>query len=685
MMLRFTLSDTDAKSLVYHVHFPGTSELKSDVVPKDGIVRHLNVPVGATAVCVTIVKRMKKGWVRHSRCRFDGSEEEQILTLKDEQLGTGNPAYGKVTLSLNNKLNEDRQILTREWFDIPNASLEVFERSENEWFKHVKPIDTIVKKIHAPWWNNHAGVRVPGWCFAFPPLGENVYSVSDMKEMFKLADNMLNVSGHMKTSTLSYSEEKMSEILALGLTLHGLSIFYESDHTVRDEKVIERFSSTARLDGLGDCEDIAKESGMVISDLKNNTSEVIDMFMSRLKMVAMGYQYCICLGTVRRSPGRDFEAHAFGMLIPNALFPDEMLTETEQICKQKQNDSMQVFRSYMCDGVYDCHPTKKKVASGQLNKDDQRGPWQYEKIVEAFVMNKGLVYFGTDDRYGLRTDKLFPIISKDVKITNALGNGATFLERRDAARAVLSSNLPRATRTYGLWNEAPIRRFEDVTINTSNRALKILDTFKDTMHPRTQRKLEAYVQKKKAACLSKNAFKELRDHIPLHVDGDGDLVKSEPFSLYNPPTPQDFISFVTKRVFALLNTSETENKLLHDANLFMTEKHAYDMNDKGSGNSIVTEMFFKFNLEKGVEHDETDETKVCYAVCRCIKARLCDSNESYITISEDGTFILNKSIFSKKNDHDMYLNEIEEKIDIRCTYEDISSYTNRCMIEKEEL
>ena len=86
-----------------------------------------------------------------------------------------------------------------------------------------------------------------------------------------------------------------------------------------------------------------------------------------------------------------------------------------------------------------------------------------------------------------------------------------------------------------------------------------------------------------------------------------------------------------------------------------------------------------------VEYDETDETKVCYAVCRCIKARLCDSNESYITISEDGTFILNKSIFSKKNDHDMYLNEIEEKIDIRCTYEDISSYTNRCMIEKEEL
>lgn len=711
-------NEVDGDGLVCYVHFPGSTSSDSFLTFRasdSGPVEGFRVPADAEAVCVTLAKRIRHGYVRHGRCRFDGRAGTETLRLKDEQLGVGDPPYGQATLVLDNALkkSESPATLHREWFHVPESARNVFSATNNEWFNTVAPSCEVVKKIHAPWWSNKSDSGVPGWCFSFPAPGNARYSESDLKEMFVLAGNMLRKKGHSSVGTIMLDDSAISEILALGLTLFGLSIFYENDHTARSMKTVERFSSTARLDGLGDCEDIAKESAMAFSDILVLDSQ--DSFLQKLRRVAQNYQFCSCLGSVRRSPDKKIEAHAFGMLVPNALFPDEMLTDAERETKRVQrNTSFEKIKTYMCDGVYDCHPSKPKVPREENMVDGQGAPWRYEHIVSAFVFGKGQVYFGDEqNRYGISAERFFPECSlfRDegdaYTLTDALGNGTTLEQRREAAAAVLMSNIPRRVRMFDHPNAPPLQRFKDVTVNTPHRASRLMETF-GTMEERTLKDFQGYAQGRLAACMTPETFDTLVDktrepsEFAGQIQPNGDLVKETPGQfgtvlepnpsqldeneatvsvhthhphigveprLFNPPTPEDFVSFVSRRALGMLTKEVREQ----DANVVVTRRHVYEMKDNGTKDGIVSRLF--------VETDKT-ENDVWLKATEMIKKLCCDTEGSMLFIDEKThRFTLRQKfdIFSQKSAHDQYLNFLEEKTGVRCVYEEHQNYKERCL------
>jgi hypothetical protein len=569
----------------------------------------------------------------------------------DEQLGRGGiDAYGSATLTMTNPITHNTAaVLAREWFAISELSLDVFKRSDSLLYNVLTAIDSSIERVHAPTWNNHDDVIVPGWCFAFPPPGQTKYSDSDLREVFELAGGMLSTGAHTTAAALGYTDTRVCEILALGLTLFGLSIFYENDHTVRGTSV-ERFSSTARLDGLGDCEDIAKESALAFGDLLT-FKRSDNIFLSCDRAKAAQFQFGICLATIRRKPGDKMEAHAFGMLIPNVIFPDEMLTEAEK----ESLDQSQSLATYLCDGVYDCHPTKAKIcrgtmtAGGVVAHDEQLAPWNYEHIVSAFVYNKGEVYFTHHDNtqgYGIHFDSVFPHVKHDVVCINALGQKASTAERRQAAAAVLACNLPRATRTFGFETQSPADRLDLVVSETKNRALRMQVTF-DSMHSGVRSRFARLHKHLRAPCLSQDAFTELRANTSKYketafqVRDDGTLLartqgkhgsvkEPSPAALNdtteravtvgghshhrqegehdyrecNVPTPEDFISFAARRVWALLNARGSTPVALHKAAIVMTHESVYELNETGQADGIVTCVYLNLAMRGGSKSEE---------------------------------------------------------------------------------
>jgi hypothetical protein len=244
-------------------------------------------------------------------------------------------------------------------------------------------------------------------------------------------------------------------------------------------KQVERFSSTARLDGIGDCEDIAKESALVFGDLIALNVSDRGALLGQLAARAKQFQFCICLTTVQRHNQGDLEAHAFGMLLPNSVFPNTMLTREEQDAETITPGNRV---SYMCDGVYVCHPSKKKKRLSEFKgyADEQLAPWNYKHIVSAFVYGKGEVYFkepGESLRYGVQADCLFPKVLEGVVVVNAHGPETTIEERAAAAKRVLASNIPRATRTFGNERYTSLQQFKSVVKSTPGRAKKIANIF----------------------------------------------------------------------------------------------------------------------------------------------------------------------------------------------------------------
>ena len=646
--LSFSLPDgrheCDEYGVAYHVHFPGSTEVSSGFVPDDGIVKGLTCPKDGEAVCVTLVKRMKHGWIRHSRCRFDLSSAFQRLTLKDEQLDTGNPRYGTVEFTTDAAVKSRGQILQREWFFIPKTASDVFSRSDNEWFENIRGSCEFVSRVHAPWWNNKPNSKVPGWCFAFPPPGPG-YDRHDLREMFSLAKNML-----------VNKQDSLNDVLALGVTLFGLSIFYEMDHTVRSNKIVERFSSGARRDGLGDCEDVAKESAMAFGDLKT-TDFGSDLFMRPLGIIAKAFQFCICLGAVRRSVDRDIEAHAFGLLVPNALFPDDMLTPEEKKIKEVQINEIgsMKFRTYMCDGVYSCHPTKKKDTNGSSTILSQEAPWKYEKIISAFVYDKGEVYFAykNDRRYGVDFDKVFPSFLDDIYLCNALGDRASLPERKLAANEALKNNLPRATRTYGYESERVLDRFESVTRLTKFRAKRFMQVF-NSMNQNTLLRFKALENNHAGECTSLKASEP---------DGRSS-------SEFDPPKVEDFISFAARRVVSLLRKKKQDTRYKY----VTTRQCVYELNDIDEPNGVVTTVF----LRVGKRSEIFSDRDVLEEVCKEVRERVLGDETHRITLDDgNGKFVLHKNI-EDYHSHDSYLNFLKRKLGIICLCESYEDYGRRC-------
>jgi len=708
------------QSLAYHVHFPGTGERVSGFVSPSKSVS-IEVPVDALAVCLTLVKRFKRGWQRHSRCRFAGVKRIETLSLKDEQLNKGtDPPYGEATLQMEESISSRRfDIVTREWFSISKMSNGVFDRSTADWYSGLKAVDSSIERVHAPLWNNFSDVLVPGWCFAFPPPGAEKYSASDLEETFILASEMLFPISHTAANIMMLQVRDKDSILALGLTLFGMAIFYENDHTAKGVSV-ERFSSTARLDGLGDCEDIAKESALAFGDLVT-FNRADNLFLCALSARAAQFQFCICLGAVQRRTGGEFEGHAFGLLIPNAMFPKELLTDDEAANLNPSD----VHYTYLCDGVYDCHPTKKKISrknDGILEPGQQFGPFAYTHIVSAFVFNKGEVFFTQDKRhkvYGVSFDDIFPRIAEGVQCVNALGTRASLAERHAAATSVLHANIPRAVRTYGRETQTPMDRFEAVVLETDNRSNRIQNTF-DNMNPKMLVRFQRLEKKLRAPCLTQSAFTELRSNttkfaetaFQIYDDGSltertqggyGQVAEPSPMTLtsqrvatvgghshhrhhnqdYRPcnvPTPDDFIAFVSRRVWGLLSARTKKPLALHKAAVVITHNNVYELNETGQADGVVTCTYLDLAMRKNAQLTESlVGQEVRRRVTKLLKA---DKHNPFIKIDPKTNELTLKTskVFEPGVAHDQYLEMFERIIRVRAVRQDVHQYTQQCDI-----
>lgn len=723
--LRFCdLADEDMiVGLAYHVHIPGVAGRTSGIVSSD-IDFPITVPTHATAVCVTIVKRFSKdSWTRHSRCRFTISgrvSNPSSAHLKDEELQTGTPPYGRVIFSLHNGEARDNYegTLWREWFFIQKWVKDVMDRTNTRWFDNIKPEDESIKFLHLVTWNNHDiddthEVKVPGWCFAFPPPENNGYSEKDMLGIFRMAHGLM-YDGSLEV-TVDYThgtdKNKIDEVISLGLTLFGLSIFYENDRTARGAAV-ERISSTARLDGTGDCEDIAKESSLAYGDVVAYKGK--NMVMSTLSSRAMQFKFCICLGNVQRGGNRRSEAHAFGMLIPNSVFPygNGGLSD---LARRK---------TYMCDGVYPCHPTKRKESSGNPGSAYQIAPWKYGYVSSAFVFDVGEVFFRYKgkDTYGVLLDHIFPHVCDNVECVDALGSGASCDERRAAAVSILASNIPRATRTYGYEAQTIVNRFEQVVAETYDRSINFQKTF-DSMSIQTRIKFKKLENHSRTPCLKKASYDKLDEQTEQHeemafqVNDEGSLEQQtqgnygsviEPsphdeengaifgghthhrprsqsaYRAYNPPTPEDFISFAARRVWALLRARGPSPIALHEAAIVMTKKNVYELNESGNVDGVVTRVFLKLASQEREEAARALTENDVWVETRTIVKSLLGDDNGFVYF-DDGAqqFRLkqNVDIFENITYHNAYLLMLEEKLHIRTVWQDKTSYATQCRFE----
>jgi hypothetical protein len=94
------------------------------------------------------------------------------------------------------------------------------------------------------------------------------------------------------------TREQQRVWLAWSLDLFGLSIQYQPDkHFGRMNTPVERFSSNARFDGIGDCEDIA--ICMTHEDLCNLPEKTGKLDLIHLKQQAKKYKCIMVLGTDR--------------------------------------------------------------------------------------------------------------------------------------------------------------------------------------------------------------------------------------------------------------------------------------------------------------------------------------------------------------------------------------------------
>jgi hypothetical protein len=153
--------------------------------------------------------------------------------------------------------------LIRDWFYVPETSREALAGflAECKWYDGKQPLDEGIRKVHMPYWNNKVE-SVPGWFFAFERSAAPRYDHADFKDVFSAAK-----TGILGLDAISETQEQCLT-LAWGLCMFGLSVQYQADkHFGHMNEPVERFSSNARLDGIGDGEDIAKEICMAHADL----------------------------------------------------------------------------------------------------------------------------------------------------------------------------------------------------------------------------------------------------------------------------------------------------------------------------------------------------------------------------------------------------------------------------------
>lgn len=641
--------DFDAKSppiVACHAHFSGPQEVPRTIVSHvfssgDTQTFEFEVPTTdgvvdvADALCVTLVQRHRGGWLRHSRARIDLSllsESETVVVLKNEQLdGTD---YGEVTAKWaarpSSRVESVAGTLYREWFFVPNfANALVREaKKKSEWFKDRHPTKKrcewsggeLSGRVHMPLWNNQSG-SIPGVFFAFSCRRDTSrYTNDDLEDVFCVVARPLTGG---TTLSVKRRPRLVGEWLATGLMAFGKSIQYQGDRTVDSPKIVERFSSTARLDGLGDCEDIAKETAMAHADLvaaekswtrsKKITEATIDM--CALVAEAKKYVCAVALCTVRRSSGSTIEAHAFAMLLPKCAFSDYRGDETDR-------------HAFVADGTYPCDPASRNEPAEGVR------PWKYEHVVSALVYGEGEIFFrykSEETGYGVLADDLFPVVKPNVKIEW----GFRALEgHREVVEHVLASNLPTTTRTFQhesqsigtrfrklvRWGDIDTRRIFTGATPEEKKRIRLASAGFRTSCPTRETfdaRLEMTTRHKEEAGNTERPAKEDWKHIVGGYGSVSTVDAAHPYHThhrptgftnhldFNPPTPDDVAIFIADRAYGFIAPKRRGD--VQTTSTVITRKNRYEMSTTDDETDAVTRLWLKCMTDDKLKKLKEDE------------------------------------------------------------------------------
>lgn len=715
--------DTSTSPIVAcHAHFSGDPE----VVPREVTSRifsrstqtfEFEVPtVGGVvhqsvdALRVTLVQKFRGGWLRQSRARIDLSmlSKSTIVNLENEQLdGT---VYGTVTASWATqpppRVESVAGSLYRKWFFVPNFAGELVLRAKEKsnWFVGKHPTkrkcdewseDELSDRVHMPLWNGQSN-SIPGVFFAFScRRATSRYTKYDLEDVFCVAARPL-AGG--TTFSIRERPRLMGEWLATGLMAFGKSIQYQGDRTVDSSRIVERFSSTARLDGLGDCEDIAKETAMVHADLIatgttwTNSKEITETCVDMCALVAEAKKYAcaVALCTVRRSSDSNIEAHAFAMLLPRCAFSEYIGGETDR-------------SAFVADGTYPCDPSSEN--------DPAKGvrPWKYEHVVSALVYGEGEIYFrykNEPTRYGVLADDLFPVVHPNVKIE--WGFRASFQKKdQEVIEHVLASNLPTTTRTFQYENESLGQRFRKLVrwhdINTElifkhatreeKKRIGVASAGFLTSCP-TRESFDARLKKTTERV-------EYAGDVEANVGEDGKHIvggygsvsvvdAAHPYHThhrptgftnylpFNPPTPDDVAMFIAGRAYGFL--APINRGGVQTTSTVVTQINQYEMSTTDDGADAVTILWLRGVTDEKIKKLKAVELKAELVSLAMGMVKEVVVGEKWVEYDSVGNpkLLVDLTKKNSKKQHDAYLEVYRRRLGVIVSYMPTDDYKNTC-------
>jgi hypothetical protein len=698
-------SKLDALSVVAcHVHFPGLRGLIglrgirgliSFVLPRSAGVKGsaavtFKVPALAKAVCVTLVWRYKGGWLRHGRCRFtanaDGWNLEETKRLLYESTLKRN---GTAKLSFEDAPGDgfrgpttEGPALAREWFFVPEHSRVALKDfgSQSLWYSGMTPLVEAIRTVHMPFWNSKPD-SIPGWFFAFERSEKARYGHVDFIDVFAAAKTgILGFSG-----AIDRPEQRL--VLAWGLCLFGLSIQYQSDkHFGMMNEPVERFSSNARFDGIGDCEDIAKEICLAHGDLCKLTENTANLDLIEVKARARQYKCVIMLGTVAKfgAPEKKL-AHAFAMLVPNWFFGGT----------RGENDP---DGPLLCDGTYPAYPT---------THGEWKRPWEHHHIVSAMILGEGEIYFA-DARephtYGIDFDDFFPAINENVHF--AMTHRPLTAADQEHVQGILASNLPVQKHTFGFEHQSIVNRF------VSQWSNKAGDFARLNRYCANGLANPAYFDKIDR-CLDEGGFSETiaktlvyqemaftmeqgghvahshdgqygsvsRDHPELGAGGHTHhREKGKDFRRFNVPTPEDVMTFVTHRTFGMVNGHDHPR----DAELVVTHNNVYELADTNDADGLVAELVAQFSAWDAAKTTPSVALmKVWAAVVEAFVARGVYDFKKGLDWPCLVTEHFTPGVFEDQTTQDAYINLFEPSVGVSIRQIPVDEYTAKCGIQSK--
>ena len=651
-----------------YVHFPG--DLHSRLITKriqQNTPIPIEIPKEAIAVCVTLVVRFSSGWLRHSRCRINLSEEKTSANLHDEQ--ENSESYGTVTLSFKpspSRVNIPGALYSK-WYFVPSNAQDFLDRTacNAKWYEKMDPVETLNGLAHMPYWNNQRS-SIPGSFFAFTTHRNVTYDSDTFQEVFiDWAQGLVN-PGSFNNPHI------MQEWLATGLMIFGKSIDYASDRTVRSASIIERFSSTARLDGIGDCEDIAKEISMAHADLCTISLCRSQNALKNLQLTANNYTCLSVLTTVKKESG-PVQVHECNLLVHKSCIDGYERTNN---------------RSFLIDGTYLNHPNSPN--------DLTHRPWVYKHAISAMVYDVGEFYFKYKDQpgtYGVAFSDIFPVFKQSVETVWICKPDP---EEIQLIHNVLKSNIPMSVKTFGFEHQSVAMRFEQVVFSSPKPEEHMQLSFGDTMSDHMRARVHKLALGFRAPCIVLEAATTLWKNTSLArevsytidtnglfqnltIGHHGNVAPARGIFVghthhrkngvggyrnFNVPTPEDVAVFIAQRTMDLLRGVRAQVSAQ-----VITHKNVYEMTGYNESDGAVAILVEKYSTQNHL----TCEGQVCHDALQCARYACKD-----FVLFEDGrSEVRNKQLFSSEIVQKKYIDCFAvEGVRVRISQMSFDLYTN---------